>query len=180
VKFRATDIAGVVEIVPEVREDSRGGFARAFCTEEFAAAGLPFAVVQANVSSNRVRGTLRGMHWQAAPSEEAKIVRAVAGRVWDVAVDLRAPSPTCGRWTAVELDARRGNALHIPVGCAHGFLTLEDNSDLLYLMGTAYRADLQRGARWNDPAFAIAWPFEPVVIAARDAAFADWKPGETE
>jgi len=177
VKFRPTDIAGVVEILPELREDSRGGFSRAFCAEEFAAAGLPFTVVQANVSSNRVRGTLRGLHWQAAPAAEAKIVRAVAGRVWDVAIDLRPASPTCGHWTAVELDARRGNAFHIPVGCAHGFLTLEDGSDLLYLMATAYRADLQRGARWNDPAFAIAWPFAPIVVAARDAAFADWRPG---
>ncbi|MGE0254415.1 MAG: dTDP-4-dehydrorhamnose 3,5-epimerase family protein [Alphaproteobacteria bacterium] len=176
-KFRPTNIAGVVEILPELREDARGGFSRAFCAEEFAAAGLPFAVVQANVSSNRVRGTLRGLHWQAAPAEEAKIVRAVAGRVWDVAVDLRPDSPTRGRWTAVELDARRGNACHIPVGCAHGFLTLEDGSDLLYLMGTAYRAELQRGARWDDPAFAIEWPFAPVVIAERDRSFADWRWG---
>jgi dTDP-4-dehydrorhamnose 3,5-epimerase len=177
--LRDTEIAGVVEIDIAPQTDARGFFARAFCVDELAAHGIDFAVVQANLSGNRTAGTLRGMHYQAEPLPDPKIVRCVRGRVFDVAVDLRPESPTHCRWTACELDAERRNALFIPAGCAHGFLTLEDDSELLYLMGAPYIADLARGVRWNDPAFAIDWPAEPAVIAPRDAGYTDYVAGRT-
>lgn len=173
--FRETEIAGVVEIAAEPHEDERGFFARAYCDEAFAAHGLDFTVVQANLSGNRTRGTLRGMHWQAAPVADPKVVRCVRGRVFDVALDLRPDSPTHRRWTSTELDAEKRNALHIPAGCAHGFLTLADDSELLYLMGAGYVGELARGVRWDDPAFAIVWPEIPRVIAPRDAGWPDYE-----
>ncbi|MEK9661083.1 MAG: dTDP-4-dehydrorhamnose 3,5-epimerase [Alphaproteobacteria bacterium] len=169
--FRTTAIDGVVEIDTEVRRDERGSFARAFCAEEMAAHGIAFSVVQANLSSNAARGTLRGMHYQAEPVPDPKIVRCVRGRVFDVALDLRRGSPTLHRWTAVELDAERRNAVHIPAGCAHGFLTLSDDCELFYLMGAPYVAELARGVRWDDPVFAIEWPEAPRIVAPRDATF---------
>jgi len=172
--LRDTGIAGVVEIDAEAQADERGFFARAFCIDELAAHGIDFTVVQANLSGNAAAGTLRGMHWQAAPQPDPKIVRCVRGRIFDVALDLRPDSPTRGRWTACELDAERRNALHIPAGCAHGFLTLTDDCELLYLMGAPFVAGLARGVRWNDPAFAIDWPADPAVIAPRDANYPDF------
>jgi dTDP-4-dehydrorhamnose 3,5-epimerase len=174
VNFRDTELAGVVEIGVERHDDERGFFARAFCRDELAAHGIDFTVVQANLSGNARRGTLRGLHWQAAPVPDPKIVRCVRGRVFDVALDLRPGSPTHRRWTATELDADKRNALHIPAGCAHGFLTLADDCELLYLMGAPYVDDLARGARWNDPAFAIDWPERPRTIAPRDAGWPDY------
>lgn len=173
-KVTATAIDGVVEIDTEVHRDERGSFARAFCAEEMAAHGIDFTVVQANLSGNAARGTLRGMHYQADPVPDPKIVRCVRGRAWDVALDLRPGSPTRLRWTAVELDAERRNALHVPAGCAHGFLTLSDDCELLYLMGAPFVADLARGVRWDDPAFGIDWPETPRVMAPRDAAYPDF------
>ena len=172
-KFHETAVAGVFEIEAEPHTDERGDFARAFCTEEFAAHGIDFTVIQANLSGNRKAGTLRGMHYQAEPVPDAKMVRCVRGRVFDVALDLRANSPSYLGWTGVELDATRRNALYVPAGCAHGFLTLEESCDVLYLRGVPYVADLARGVRWDDPAFAIEWPGEPKVIAPRDAGWPD-------
>jgi dTDP-4-dehydrorhamnose 3,5-epimerase len=176
VKFTPTAIPGVVRIDPEPQADERGSFARTYCEATFRAHGLEPVGIQCNISGNARRGTLRGLHYQAAPAEEAKLVRCVRGRVFDVAVDLRAESPSFRRWFGLELDAGRGEALYVPRGCAHGFLTLVDDTAVYYHMGAEYVPDLARGVRWNDPAFAIAWPSAPLHISPRDAAFPDFKP----
>lgn len=173
-KFAATPIPGVVVVTAEPAEDERGVFARTFCAAEFAAHGLILPVVQCNTSWNRRRGTLRGLHHQAEPHAEPKLVRCTQGRVWDVAVDLRRDSPAFRGWFGVELSAAARNALYVPAGCAHGFLTREDGCEVFYQMGESYRPELARGVRWNDPAFAIAWPFAPEVISERDAGYADF------
>jgi dTDP-4-dehydrorhamnose 3,5-epimerase len=172
--LRDTNIAGVVEIDAEIHADERGTFTRAYCMQELGDHGINFIVVQANLSGNHAAGTLRGMHYQTEPLPDPKIVRCVRGRVFDVALDLRPNSPTQRQWTACELDAERRNALLIPAGCAHGFLTLEDDCELLYLMGAPYIAGLSRGVRWDDPAFAIDWPTPPQMIAPRDADYPDY------
>lgn len=171
-----TAVAGAFEVEAAPFEDERGLFARTFCTEAFAALGLMDRVAQASTSHNPRRGTLRGLHMQAAPKEEAKLVRATRGRVFDVAVDMRPDSPTYLAHAAIELDAARRNAFHIPPGCAHGFLTLEDDSEVLYLISEGYAPDLARTFRWNDPAFGVAWPAEPLVISDRDAQAKDFSP----
>jgi dTDP-4-dehydrorhamnose 3,5-epimerase len=172
--FTDTDIPGVVMVDIERRGDERGFFARGFCAEEFAAHGLATTFVQTNIAHNAGRGTLRGMHYQAEPHPEPKLVRCTQGAVFDVAVDLRPDSASYCRWVGVELDAANHRGLYIPAGCAHGLLTLRDHSEVSYLMGAAYVPDLARGVRWNDPAFAIEWPFEPLVMSARDAALPDF------
>jgi dTDP-4-dehydrorhamnose 3,5-epimerase len=174
VKFVATLIPGVVRIEPEPQTDERGSFARTYCEATFHAHGLEPVGIQCNISVNAKRGTLRGLHYQAAPAEEAKLVRCVRGRLFDVAVDLRPNSPAFRQWLGVELDAEEGHALYIPRGCAHGFLTLADDTAVYYHMGTEYVPDLARGVRWNDPAFAISWPFAPQHLSERDAAFPDF------
>lgn len=173
-KFAATDVAGAFVVEPQMLSDERGQFGRTFCAETFGAQGLATSYPQCNVSTNLRRGTLRGMHYQAEPAAEAKLVRATRGRVFDVALDLRPTSPSFLQWAAVELDAARHNAFYIPAGCAHGFLTLEDDCALFYQMSATYAPDLARGVRWDDPAFAIAWPFGPEVISARDATYPDF------
>jgi dTDP-4-dehydrorhamnose 3,5-epimerase len=165
-----TAIAGAFIVEIEPQQDERGLFARTFCAEVFAAHGLPEHYPQCSISVNPARGTLRGMHYQAEPQPEAKLVRVTRGAVFDVAVDLRPMSPSYLRWASVELSAERRNAFAIPVGCAHGFLTLQDDCELIYQLSSAYVPDLARGLRWNDPVFAIDWPFAPKVISARDAA----------
>ena len=175
-QLKRTAIEGLIEVEVTLREDERGAFARTYDEETFAAAGLPTHWPQCNTSFNRTRGTLRGMHFQAAPKEEPKLVRCTAGAVFDVAVDLRRDSPTYLKWAGFELSAAKRNALFIPAGLAHGFLTLEDGSELLYQMGVTYDAALQRGVRWDDPAFGIKWPFAPSVIAPRDAEYATYTP----
>lgn len=174
--FRDTDVAGVRIVELEPLADERGSFARSFCADEFAAAGIAMTVVQTNISRNTRRGTLRGMHYQAEPAPEPKLVRCTAGRIFDVAVDLRPDSPSFCRWTAVELNAEAHNGLFVPAGCAHGFLSLNDNTEVTYLMGAAYVPESARGVRWNDPAFAIAWPFEPETMSEKDAAYPDFDP----
>ncbi|HEY3696553.1 dTDP-4-dehydrorhamnose 3,5-epimerase family protein [Phenylobacterium sp.] len=170
-RFQSTEIAGVVAVDLEPVTDARGFFARLHCPEEFAAAGVPFVPVQTSLSRNHAALTLRGLHYQAAQHGEAKLVRAVRGRIFDVAVDLRPDSPTHRRWTGTELSAGTGRALLIPPGVAHGFLTLEPETDVLYQIDRAFAPGHERGARWDDPAFAIAWPARPQVIAERDAAY---------
>ena len=172
--FHATAIAGAFEIEPEMLADERGVFARTFCAALFAERGLVTHWPQCNVSTNPRRGTLRGMHWQAEPHGEAKLVRATRGLVYDVALDLRPGSPSFRNWAAVELDERRANAFYIPSGCAHGFLTLEDDSALFYQMSTPYVPGAARCLRWDDPAFTIDWPSPPALIGARDAACPDF------
>ncbi len=173
--FEATPVAGLMLVSTEAHEDARGLFVRAFCEGETARAGLPFHVRQANLSRNHKRGTLRGLHYQDEPKPDPKMVRCVAGAVWDVAVDLRPSSASYLKWFGCELSAENRRALLVPAGCAHGFITLSDDSELLYLMAESYAPELARGVRWNDPAFAIAWPSPPEVIGARDAGFPDYR-----
>lgn len=175
-QLKRTTIEGLIEVEVTLIEDERGGFARTYDEAIFAQAGLPIRWPQCNTSFNRKRGTLRGMHFQAAPKEEPKLVRCTAGRVLDVAVDLRRESSTYLKWTAIELSAEKRNAFYIPAGLAHGFLTLEDNSEVYYQMGESYDPSLQRGVRWDDPAFSIDWPFAPSVISTRDAQYPTYAP----
>lgn len=174
--FTKTEMAGVVVVEIERLDDDRGFFARSFCAEEFTAHGLVGEFVQANVAFNAQRGTLRGLHYQAEPRPEPKLVRCTRGAVFDVAVDLRRDSPTFRGWVGRELTAENHRAVYIPAGCAHGLLTLDDDTEVSYLMGAAYDPRLARGVRWNDPAFAIDWPMAPAVISDRDAAFPDFAP----
>ncbi len=169
-----TPIPGLVVLSPKAHRDERGGFARLFDRDTLAQAGIAFSPEQTGFGTNRRRGTLRGLHYQEAPAAETKIVHCVAGSIYDVAVDLRRDSPTFRRWQAVELSAMNGQGLLIPKGCAHGFLTLADESAVLYQIDTRYDAERARGVRWDDPAFAIEWPFPPQVIAERDAGWADF------
>lgn len=174
--FNETEIPGVVAIELEKLGDQRGFFARSFCAEAFVAQGLPGRFPQANISFNKHKATLRGMHYQAEPKPEPKVVRCTRGAIFDVAADLRPDSPAYRRWTGCELTADNHHALYVPAGCAHGFVTLEDDSEVHYLMGENYHPDLARGVRWNDPAFAIDWPLEPAVISPRDAGYPDFVP----
>lgn len=173
--FDPLPLAGAFVVEPERFPDERGFFARTFCREEFREHGVDPEVVQCNVSFNRRRGTLRGMHWQAAPHEEGKLVRVTRGAIWDAIVDLRPGSGTRLDWYAVELDAESRRALWVPKGFAHGFLTLDDETEVFYQMSAAYHPESARGARWNDPAFGIEWPAEPEVIGERDRAYPDFE-----
>jgi dTDP-4-dehydrorhamnose 3,5-epimerase len=177
-RFVPTQIAGVIVVEAEPRADERGAFARLHCPDEFAAAGHPFAPAQTSLSRNPTAGTLRGLHYQLAPFGETKLVRAVRGRIFDVAVDLREDSPSWKRWTATELSADNLRALLIPEGVAHGFLTLEPDSDVLYQISPRYEPGHEAGVRWDDPAFAIGWPAAPALISPRDAAYPDYRPQE--
>jgi len=170
-----TSIRGAFSIDLEPHADARGFFARTYCEESFRRHGIAFHVVQANISHNSHRATLRGMHYRAA-KPEPKLVRCAAGRIFDVVVDLRPGSPSYCDWFGRELDDERCNALFVPAGCAHGFLTLTDNCRVDYLMGAAYEPGLARGARWNDPAFGIAWPAEPAAISEQDRNWPDFLP----
>lgn len=169
--FAEQRLAGCFVIEPEFARDERGFFARTYSRTEFDQRAIAFAIAQVSVSHNARRGTLRGMHLQLPPHEEAKLVRCVSGRVHDVVVDLRAGSPTQLEWLGVELTAERRNALYVPTGMAHGFVTLEDACELEYLLSSEYVAEAAVGIRWNDPAIGIEWPLEPNIISARDRRF---------
>jgi dTDP-4-dehydrorhamnose 3,5-epimerase len=166
--FTPTPLAGAYLVELEPLADERGFFARSFCGEEFEARGLNGHIAQSNVSFNRRRGTLRGLHYQAAPHAEAKLVRCTQGAIWDVIVDLRADSPSYKRWHAVELSAENRRALYVPEGFAQGFQTLADSSEVLYLMSQFYRPDAARGVRWDDPALGIPWPIANPQLSDRD------------
>ncbi len=167
-KFKETSIPGAFILSPERHEDDRGYFARAFCEAEFADAGITFHPVQSNVSYNRSAYTLRGMHYHAPPFEEAKLVRCSAGRLFDVVVDLRPDSSAYRKWVGVELSRNNGRSFFIPPGCAHGFLTLEDETEVFYQMSPAFEPGHDRGFHWNDPTIAIDWPGFPRVISEKD------------
>ena len=169
--FRETTIEGVTVVEPELHADERGFFARTWDPAEFAAHGLNDRVVQVSVSYNRKRGTLRGLHYQAAPHMEAKLVRCTSGAIFDVAVDLRPGSATFRRWVGVELSAENRFALYIPEGCAHGFLTLTDDAEVAYQISAPYVADSARGVRFDDPAFGIDWPGDAIVVNERDRSY---------
>ncbi len=168
--FTESTLRGAFTIEMVRAQDERGFFARSFSAEEFAAHGLPAEMPQSSVSYNLRKGTLRGLHYQAPPHGEAKLVRCTAGAIIDVIVDLRGDSPTRHRWIGTELTADNRRALFIPKGFAHGFITLRDHTEVLYMISVPYVPGAERGVRWNDPALAIKWPIEPVVISARDAA----------
>jgi dTDP-4-dehydrorhamnose 3,5-epimerase len=176
VRFTPTPIPGAVVVEPEPRADERGFFARTFCVEEFRAHNLNPRLVQCSVSFNRQRGTLRGMHWQAAPREEAKLVRCTHGAILDVIVDLRPDSPAFRKWFSVELSAANRVMLHVPEGVAHGFLTLADDTEVFYQMSEYFAPECARGVRWDDPAFGIVWPDGDKIIHPRDAAYPDFAP----
>jgi dTDP-4-dehydrorhamnose 3,5-epimerase len=179
-RFTETAIPGVVIVDIEPREDERGAFARLQCPDEFAAAGHPFAPVQTSLSRNPRTGTLRGLHYQPAPHAETKLVRVVRGRMFDVALDLRPASTSYRRWVAEDLSAENGRALLVPEGVAHGFLTLAPDTDVLYQISPAFQPGHEAGVRWDDPAFAIAWPARPALISPRDATYPDFTAGERQ
>lgn len=175
-RFAETAIAGVVIVDIDPHTDERGLFARLQCPNEFAAAGHAFSPVQVSLSRNPHLHTLRGMHYRPEGFAETKLVRVTRGRIHDVALDVRPGSATFGQWTAVELSAENARALLVPEGVAHGFLTLEPDTDIIYQIAPEYRAGPENGVRWNDPAFGIEWPAAPAVIGARDAAYPDFTP----
>ena len=172
--FKKAQFTGVYLIEPEPITDERGLFARTWCKREFAEHGLNPELVQCNVSFNKRAGTLRGMHHQIAPHEEAKLVRCTAGGIYDVIIDLRSTSPTFKQWLAVELTAENRKMIYIPEGFSHGFLTLRDNTEVFYQMSAFYAPSCARGIRWNDPAFAIAWPMDIAVISEKDTQYPDF------
>jgi dTDP-4-dehydrorhamnose 3,5-epimerase len=179
VLFRETLVAGVVVVEPERNEDERGFFARTFSADEFTAHGLDARVDQCSTSFNPRVGTLRGLHYQTAPHGEAKLVRCTRGSIYDVAVDLRSGSPSHLRWVGLELSAENGRALFVPEGCAHGFQTLVEDTEVLYQISTPYVPAAARGVRWNDPAFGIEWPPPPgegLTMSSRDAQYPDFVP----
>jgi dTDP-4-dehydrorhamnose 3,5-epimerase len=176
VRFFETDVAGAWLIEPQPIADERGFFARIFCREEFTAHGLNPELFQGNVSYNHARGTLRGLHYQAVPHQEAKLVRCTRGTIWDVALDLRPGSPTYLAWAGFELSDTNRAMLYVPEGCAHGFLTLTEGAEVTYQMSAPYAPAAARGVRYDDPAFAIRWPGEVVVINQRDASYPDMEP----
>ncbi len=173
-RFVPTPLPDAYLIEPQPISDERGFFARTFCRDEFAAHGLDPNLVQCNISYNKRKGTLRGMHFQKAPHEETKVVRCTQGRIYDVMVDLRPESCTFRRWFGAELSAGNRHALYIPKGFAHGFLTLTNDVEVLYQMSESFHAECASGVRWNDPAFFISWPEEVAVISERDAGYPDF------
>jgi dTDP-4-dehydrorhamnose 3,5-epimerase len=162
----------VVEL--EAVADERGFFARTWCAEEFRLRGLNSNLAQCSLSSNARRGTLRGMHYQSEPYAEAKLIGCCAGAVYDVVLDLRPESPTYLRWFAAELTAGNHKMLYVPAGCAHGFQTRVDASEVFYQISQAYRAESARGVRWNDPRFGFEWPVRDPILSPRDRGFADY------
>ena len=172
--FTATELPGAYTIEPERHEDKRGFFARTWCTREFQVQGLNPQLAQCSISYNARRGTLRGMHYQVPPSQEAKLIRCTRGAIYDVIVDLRSASKTLTHYLGIELTADNHTMLYVPEGCAHGFMTLEDHTEVFYQMSQVFSPDHARGVRWNDPAFGIEWPnLEPIMLE-RDRTYPDF------
>lgn len=172
--FTETKLKGAFIIEPERQEDERGFFARTWCEQEFEAHRLNPKLVQCNISFNRKKGTLRGMHYQAAPHEEAKLVRCTMGAIYDVIIDLRPDSPTFKQWVAAELTADNRSMVFVPEGFAHGFQTLEDNTEVFYQMSEFYYLSCSRGLMWDDPKFNIEWPTDRRIISVRDNSYGSW------
>lgn len=172
--FTETPVKGAFLIDLEPREDDRGFFARTWCERECGERGMNLRIAQCNVSFNKKRATLRGLHYQTAPFEEAKLVRVTHGVIYDVVVDLRPGSTSFMRHLAVELSAGNRRALYVPEGCAHGFQTLDDDTEVSYQMSAPYSADHARGVRWNDPTFGIEWPAAERIMADRDRTYPDF------
>ena len=178
--FRALDLPGAYLIEPQPHVDERGFFARTWCSEEFADADLPAQIVQTNLSSTMLRGTIRALHYQRPPSREGKVVRCLTGGIFDVIVDIRPDSPTFLQHMGVDLTPANQLALYIPPGFAHGFQTLEADTQVWYQMTDRYQPELSGGLRWDDPALAIQWPLRPSAMNDRDASYADLERAELE
>lgn len=174
--FTETPVPGAFVIDLEKRSDERGFFARAFCEQEFYAHGLPARFVQANIALSRSKGTLRGMHYQLAPKAETKLVRCTRGALFDVVLDLREDSAAFGRSFGAELSAENRSMMYVPKGCAHGYISLQDDTEAFYLVDEFYAPGLERCIRWNDARFAIAWPRSPEVISDKDRKQGDFDP----
>lgn len=169
--FTETELKGAFLIEPERLEDERGFFARTFCQNEFKARGLETKIAQCNISYNKRKGTLRGMHYQAEPKSEAKLVRCTRGAIYDAIIDLRPESATYFRWIAAELTGESRKMLYIPKGFAHGFQTIEDDTEVFYQMSEPYAPELAKGIRWDDPAFGIKWPLKEKIISQKDMGY---------
>ena len=179
-KFATTTLKDAILIEPEPRSDERGFFARTYCRNEFAAAGLETDFVQGNMSFNHAKGTLRGMHFQHAPHEEVKVVRCIRGAIYDVIIDLRPESPSYLNWQGFELTEDNGLQLYVPCGFAHGFLTLCEEAAVAYQVSAFYAPGAEGGVRWNDSRFAIEWPGDVAVLSPKDAAWPDFSPKHQE
>ena len=175
-KFNDASLLGVYTIELKMFGDERGFFARQFCANEFHERGLMSNVVQINNSLSATKGTLRGMHYQLAPNAETKVVRCIRGSLYDVLLDLRADSPTYGQTFGANLSADNRLVMYCPKGCAHGFVTLEDDTEVIYLVDASYAPEAERIVRWNDPKFNIQWPIQPVVLSDKDAGAPDFDP----
>jgi len=175
-RFSETELSGVYLIELELSEDERGSFARSYCGDEFAEAGIDFSIAQANISFNNFAGTIRGMHYQERPFEESKVVRCTRGTIFDVVLDLRPESNTYCQWFGVGLDSENRSALLVPAGCAHGFQTLSDSTEVHYLMSESYRPDAAAGIRFDDPVFGVEWPMTVSSISDRDRHWPDFRP----
>jgi dTDP-4-dehydrorhamnose 3,5-epimerase len=173
--FQETKLAGVFEIQIEAKADERGFFARTWCRQEFESHGLNAGLAQCSLSFNTRKGTLRGMHYQATPFPETKVVRCTRGSLYDVVLDLREQSPTFKQWIGATLDAEKRNMIYVPEGCAHGFITLEAETEIFYQISEFFKPELSRGVRWNDAAFNIAWPAPVQLISERDRTYPDFR-----
>lgn len=174
-KFSALALENAFVIEPELMEDERGFFARSFCVKEFSAQGLNSQLEQCNISFNHKKGTLRGMHFQVGDKSEVKVVRCTMGKIYDVIIDLRPSSPTFNQWYGVELSAANRLMLYIPQGFAHGFQTLDDNTEVFYQMSESFAPSHAKGIRWDDPFFKIKWPYmKPSIISSKDQLYPDY------
>jgi dTDP-4-dehydrorhamnose 3,5-epimerase len=167
-RFQKIDISGALVINPSPLEDDRGRFLRAWCVREFSDAGIQFLPVQANMGFSVKKGTVRGMHFQVGPATEAKLVRCTKGRIFDVVLDVRADSETYGKWHGVELSQQNGRMLYVPQGCAHGYQSLEDGTEMYYMTSEFYTPGAARGVRFDDPAFGIQWPLHITAVSDQD------------
>lgn len=173
-KFHETSIQGAYLVSPDLIQDSRGFFARQWCSQDAIQRGIPTEWLQISISHNVLKGTFRGMHFQKAPFEEVKYVQCISGKIWDVMVDLRPDSPSYLRSFGTELSQVNRHAVFIPKGVAHGFLTLEDASTVMYWMAASYQSQYASGVKWDDPAFSLSWPFSPLVISDQDSQWPAW------
>ena len=176
-KFVRQKIPGLFLIIPDLHEDERGIFRRSFCQSEFHAHGIEFEVKQGNISQNFKKHTMRGFHYQKAPSEEAKVISCVAGTIHNIVLDLRKESETYHQWQALRISAEDKESIFVPAGCANAFLTMADNTTVHYYMGDVFKPNSYRGIRYNDPKFAFEWPSEPKVISEKDLNLKDYTDG---
>lgn len=176
-EFQKTELKDAYLLTPDKKSDDRGFFARAWCVDEFQKQGIKDTFVQANIGFNAKKRTLRGFHYQAAPYEEAKLIRCTAGEVYDVIIDVRQSSPTYKQWQGFYLKAGEHTLLYIPKGFAHAYMTLRDNTEVFYMVSQFYTPEAERGIRWNDPAFNVSWPQDgPLILSEKDKNYADFRP----